>query len=146
MIGAALLAAVCIGAAAALVVRGLSLPRVRAVRQLEQISAYGFSGVGAEELTGPGPGPVDLLGAAIAASLGRARVRGIHKQLMSAGMHTTSTETYLGRYALTSGAIAGVTLLFILISSPPAGWAVFLLAVGGVTAWLLPRASLARRA
>src|SRR4051794_11455614 len=104
MIGLALLAALCIGAAAALVVRGLSLPRVRAVRQLEQISAYGFAGVGAEEVT-VSLGPVELLGGVIGTSLGRTRLREIRRQLMSAGMHTTTPETYLGRYALTSGAI-----------------------------------------
>src|SRR3954447_3239652 len=147
MIAAALLAAVLIGCAIALVVRGLSLPRVRTVRSLEQIAAYGFTSSAIADATfDEKPTLVSGIGSAIAPRIGRERVKNLRRQLLSAGLHGMSAETYLGYHALAvvGGALAGIWFGVIFNASP--GWVVIWALVGVGLGYVLPPASLARKA
>src|SRR4051794_34551533 len=147
MIAAALLAALLIGCAVALVVRGLSLPRVRTVRSLEQIAAYGFtSSAIADAGFEQKPTLVSRIGSTMAPRIGRERVKNLRRQILSAGLHSLSAETYLGYHALAvvGGTLAGIWFGVIFNASP--GWTVIWALVGAGMGYALPPAALSRKA
>lgn len=145
MLGTALLAVLLIGVAAGLAARAVALPRLRTVRQLEQIAAYGFADAPLQSVDAPSVGPVARLGGVVARSFGRSRVRSIRKQLVAAGLHNTSVETYLGYYAI---AAVGLPLFMIWMAAAggTTGLLPFLQVGGGVFFGLaLPRVVISRR-
>lgn len=145
MIASALLAVALIGLAAGLVARATSTARLRTVRQLEQISAYGYV---EPEVILPERAQRSLaerLGALIAPMLGRARVRAIRKQLVSAGLHSTTPETYIGYYALAVAATPLVLLWFATSTRATGGLALVEVAMGLGMGLLIPRTVVSRR-
>jgi tight adherence protein C len=147
VIGIALLAILLIGASAALVLRAMMLPRVRAVRSLEQIHEYGFMTADralAEDQ--PRRSLVETLGSLVAGPLGRTRVSAIRRNLLGAGMHSTSVERYLGFYALSVVLVPLITIWFATQSGASGAVAVFEIAIGIVIGGLVPQSMLSRRA
>src|SRR6266508_342131 len=110
MVGLALLSIVLISASAALVVRGMSMTRVRTARVLDQIGAYGFVDEVPVELGLESTrGPIEVLGTIVAGALGGTRVAALRRMLIGAGLHRMSVERYLGLSALS---VIVVPLLF----------------------------------
>lgn len=151
MIGTALMVVVLLGCAALLVLRAVSMRRLRTVRQLEQIQAYGFAGAGAnaadaDDHAEARPSAITQLGRIVARFVPASAIQAARKQLLSAGFHTTSVETYLGYRAL---AVAGMPLLMIWFATATgaaAGMAVVEVAFGAGMGWLMPKTFVSRRA
>ncbi|TML00787.1 MAG: hypothetical protein E6G41_17420, partial [Actinobacteria bacterium] len=146
MVGAALLAILLIGAAAALVLRAVMLPRVRTVRALEQIQEYGFMTGDRALVEEERRSLVEALGGVIAPRLGKARVASIRRNLLGAGLHSTSVERYLGWYAVSVVAVPLVMFWFATTTSAKPALAFFEVAMGVLIGVMVPMAALNRRA
>jgi tight adherence protein C len=146
MIAIALLAILLLGTSAALVVRALTLPRLRAVRALDQIQAYGFASVDAPEVEEQRAGPVELIGASVATRLNRDRLSKLRRDLLAAGLHRTTVERYLGLYAISIIAVPLLMVWFAATTHAPPGIAVFEIGMGLFVGGLAPQALLSRRA
>jgi tight adherence protein C len=147
MVGLALLSIVLVSASAVLVVRGLTMPRVRTARVLGQIETYGFTADAPLEVaTGAGRGPVAALGAAVARLFGPARVAAIRRMLIGAGLHRTSVERYLGYSAISIVVVPLVFVWFAVSTHATPGLAFTEIVVGVMLGCLAPHGLVARRA
>src|SRR5215208_414655 len=101
MVGIALLAILLIGASAALVLRAVMLPRVRSARALDQIHEYGF--MSADRIVvddAPRPSIAEVVGRLVVPRLGANQVATVRRNLLGAGLHSTSVERYVGLYTV----------------------------------------------
>jgi tight adherence protein C len=147
VVGIALLAILLIGASAALVLRALALPRARALRALDQIQEYGF--LSADRVVvadDERPSLVERFGGVVAPMLGRSRLAAVRRDLLGAGLHTTSVERYLGLYALSVIGVPLVMVWFATSTDASIGLATFEVLIGVVVGALVPMALLNRRA
>jgi hypothetical protein len=118
VVGVALLAILLIGASAALVLYAVALPRMRSARALDQIHDYGFMTSDRVLLEdAPRPGLIEVFGGIVAPRLGRARLASIRRNMLGAGLHSTSVERYIGLYALSVIVIPLVLIWFALTTS-----------------------------
>ncbi|MEA2218401.1 MAG: tight adherence protein [Solirubrobacteraceae bacterium] len=139
-----------IGVAAALATRALATGRVQAAERLRSIEMYGF---GAQQELLPAiaaaPGGVlsglaERIGAAAATRARPVDLNRMRRDLLGAGHHTVTTETYLG-YRVLLAAGTGTLLLLLLLANP--NILLFLaLIVGLLLAWRLPMVVVHRRA
>jgi tight adherence protein C len=147
MVGLALLSIVLVSASAVLVVRALTMPRVRTARVLGQIETYGFTDNVAGDLSARvRRGPIEALGAAVAKFLGTARVASIRRMLIGAGLHRTSVERYLGWSAVSVVVVPLVFVWFAVSTAASPSLAVTEVIVGVMLGCLAPHGLVARRA
>jgi tight adherence protein C len=146
MFGVALLAIALVGVSAALMVRALSVPRLRAARSLEQIGDYGFMTDEAPALAAPRPSLVEGLGRVVAGRIGRARVVSTRHKLLAAGLRSTSLERYLGLYALSVVLVPLLFIWFATATHAPTALAILEIGFGIFTGCFFPQVSLNRRA
>jgi tight adherence protein C len=147
MVGIALLAILLIGASAALVLHALTLPRARAVRALDQIHEYGFMTADRVVLTDDDrPSLIERLGGVVAPLLGKSRVRAVRRDLLGAGLHSTSVERYVGLYTLSLVGAPLLGLWFAASTKATPALAIFEVLIGLFMGALVPMALLNRRA
>jgi tight adherence protein C len=147
MLGLVLLSIILVSAAAVLVARALTMPRVRTARVLGQIETYGFTEDGAIAIqAGTRRGPIEALGAAVARSLGPARVTSIRRMLIGAGLHTTSVERYLGLSAISVVVVPLVFVWLAISTAATPALAATEIIVGIMFGCLAPHGLVARRA
>jgi tight adherence protein C len=147
VVGIALLAILLIGLSAAFVLRAVMLPRVRTARALNQIHEYGFMSADRIVLEDEEDRSiVEGLGAIIAPRLGKSRLAAIRRNLLGAGLHSTSVERYVGWYAVSVVVIPAVMLWFATSTDASAGVAIFEVVFGVFIGVLVPMAWLNRRA
>jgi len=147
MVGIALLAILFIGASAALVLRAVMLPRVRSARALDQIQDYGF--MTADRVLvddAPRPSITEAVGRIVAPRLGKKQLAAVRRNLLGAGLHSTSVERYVGLYTLSVLVIPLVLIWFAASTGATAGLAVFEVGMGLFIGILAPSSLLARRA
>ena len=147
MVGIALLAILLIGASAALVLYAVTLPRVRSARALDQIQEYGFMSADRIVVEDEArPGLIERFGGIVAPRLGRTRLATVRRNLLGAGLHSTSVERYVGLYAVSVIAIPLVLVWFALSTGAKPGLAVFEIGMGLFIGVLAPHSLLSRRA
>jgi tight adherence protein C len=147
MVGIALLAILLIGASAALVLHALTLPRARAVRALDQIHEYGFMTADRVVLSDDDrPSLIERLGGLVAPRLGKSRLRAIRRDLLGAGLHSTSVERYVGLYTISLVGTPLIGLWFAVSTQASPALAVFEVFIGLLMGGLVPMALLNRRA
>jgi tight adherence protein C len=150
MILALLTALVLAGGAVALALRAAFLPRMGAVRQLEQIQTYGFADDGSDRqrrrsLRESVDGLATLVGKLVGSRSGRFVEGEVRKQLVSAGLYTISPQTFLGYRVLCT---VGTPALFCWWASATGG-AGSLVVLGGIfgalSGWVVPMSLVRRR-
>jgi tight adherence protein C len=147
VVGIALLAVLLIAASAALVLRAVTLSRVRSVRALDQIHEYGFMSADRIVLDdAPRPSLIEGLGGLVAPRLGKNQLAAVRRNLLGAGLHTTSVERYVGLYTLSVLAIPLVLIWFAVTTGATPGLAVFEIGIGMFIGILAPHSFLSRRA
>lgn len=125
--------------------RAVAVPRMRSLRQLEQIGAYGFSEPVVADVDQTRPGPVSGIGSLVTPRLSKERIRALRKQLVSAGLHSTSVETYVGYYAVAIVGVPLFALALVALGGATGPLAVVLVGVALVMGVLAPQAVLSRR-
>jgi tight adherence protein C len=137
------------GAAVALALRAMAMPRIVAAARIADMQAYGFTD-GAPGETAPDRRAL----ASLANGVGRlaARVSSrfeeteIRNKLMAAGLYTTAPTTFLGYRVLTAG-LAFVTMLWLVSTSDTGGAGVILFPLlAGAAGWVIPMTLVRRRA
>ena len=149
MILALLLGLVLIGAAVALTMRALAMPRMAAATRVGEIKAYGFGGEVEVETDERGTA-LDRAAASVGQTVARHsrhfKEADIRQELMRAGMYTTSPNTFLG-YRVLSSLTLPLAMVWMLGAAGSAGGLVVLGAIFGVfTGWSLPTSVVHRRA
>jgi tight adherence protein C len=141
-----------LGGSIVLMLRAVAMPRLEAAARLGQIRAYGFTAddaVDDSQTVGPGSS-LDKL----AASVGRI-VAGrwitydeaeIRKQLMMAGLYTTSPTTFLGYRALASVTLPLAVVWYLSTSGAAGAMFIVGIALAAIVGWTLPMTILSRRA
>jgi tight adherence protein C len=147
MVGIALLAILLIGASAALVLRAVMLPRVRSARALDQIQDYGFMTADRVLIDdAPRPSIIEAVGRIVAPRLGKKQLAVVRRNLLGAGLHSTSVERYVGLYTISVLVIPLVLIWFAASTGATPGLAVFEVGIGLLIGILAPSSLLARRA
>lgn len=149
MILALLVGLVLVGAAAALTMRALSMPRVAAAARVGEIKAYGFGGEVEVETDERGTA-LDRAAASVGQTVARHsrhfKEADIRQELMRAGMYTTSPNTFLG-YRVLSSLTLPLAMVWMIGAAGSAGGLVVLGGIFGVfTGWSLPMSVVHRRA
>jgi tight adherence protein C len=147
MVGLALLSVALIAASTALVVRGLSMQRVRTARVLDQIGTYGFTDEVATQADERSmPGPIEAVGGLIAGRLGTDRVASLRRMLIGAGLHRTSVERYVGLMLVSAIVVPLVFVWFALSTAANPAMAFIEITMGIAIGCLAPHGLVARRA
>jgi tight adherence protein C len=137
------------GAAVALALRAIAMPRIAAASRIGEIQAYGFAGTPAPDGEGERRGGLDRIagavGRALAARSSRFQEAEIRTQLMTAGLYTTAPMTFLG-YRVLAAVVGGGTMLWLCSASGSSG----LMLVAGTAAmavagWTIPMTVVRRR-
>ena len=137
------------GAAVALALRAIAMPRIAAASRIGEIQAYGFAGTPEPDGEGERRGGLDRIagavGRALAARSSRFQEAEIRTQLMTAGLYTTAPMTFLG-YRVLAAVVGGGTMLWLCSASGSSG----LMLVAGTTAmavagWTIPMTVVRRR-
>ncbi|HEX6584308.1 MAG TPA: type II secretion system F family protein [Thermoleophilaceae bacterium] len=137
------------GAAVALGLRAVALPRIAAAARITEMQAYGFTGDGLPEVVAERR-VLETFATAAGRLTSRLSSRfkeaEIRNQLMAAGLYTTAPHTFLGYRVLGTG-LAFSTMLWLVsagnTSGPKAILAPLMALVAG---WVLPMAIIRRRA
>jgi tight adherence protein C len=144
MIGLFLLGLLLLGAAAALLVRAVALPRLRVGEQLRQIDTYGF-GTPAGEAELATERSLDGKLNALAERVGRftaAHVESVkplpRKPLLAAGYYSLSPEAFHGYRVLAALSLPTLVVLNAIASAKPAVTTIALAMVTAVLGWQLP--------
>jgi len=137
------------GAAVALGLRAMAMPRIAAAARIAEMQAYGFTGDAPPEVAGD-----KRLVATIANTVGRLASRvssrfkeaEIRNQLMAAGLYTTAPMTFLG-YRVLGSALTFTTMLWLISAGDSSGPKVILFSVLAAAAgWVVPMTLVRRRA
>jgi tight adherence protein C len=149
MILALLTALLLAGAAVALTLRAAFMPRIGAVKQLQQIRAYGFSDVGSGERPRRTLREnVDSLAILIGETIGKRfgfSENDVRRQLVGAGLYTMQPAAFVGYRILCT---IGLPALFLWWVSTVGGSGpiVFLVVLmGGISGWVVPMTVLRKR-
>ena len=132
------------GLAAALIVRAMVMPRVRAVDPVGQIEAYGFRAGAYEAETERRPlfGRIDSLansvGSAVARHIGRMSEAELRNMLMAAGMYRTQPRKFVGYRVLSAIALPATWLWLASTIGYPTQVAILGLLVAVPMGWLGP--------
>jgi tight adherence protein C len=138
-----------LGAAAALLLRAVALPRLRMEGQVRQIETYGFSEDSEPALgTATGPGPLAML----AEGAGRWAMRHVKslkpleaRELLAAGIYERSVESVHGLRVMAAVGLSAAILLLALAGGSVSLLTVVLVCLAGLIAWLLPAAVIRTR-
>jgi tight adherence protein C len=137
-----------LGAAAALLLRVVALPRLRMETQLRQIETYGFSS--GAPATAPEPAARPL--AAAAERMGPWATRHIgalkpleRRELLAAGLYELSVERVHGYRVIAAGGLPVLILVLGLFASSLSPLTIVLVCLLGMIAWLLPAAAIRTR-
>jgi tight adherence protein C len=137
------------GAAVALGLRAVAMPRIAAAARITEMQAYGFTGDGPPEILGE-----RRLVETVATAVGRLTSRlssrfkeaEIRNQLMAAGLYTTAPLTFLGYRVLGTG-LAFTTMLWLISAGNTSGAkAILAPLLAGAAGWVVPMTIVRRRA
>jgi tight adherence protein C len=141
VIALALLAVLLCGVAIAAVTWGVVFPRTRMTARLDQLGSYGYAATSAAPAALPEPPARGLIAAAamrlgeiLSERTGRATEVELRRDLLAAGLYSTSPRTLVGYRAL--GLICGVCIGF-LLGGGLIGGVLFAACFGGL-GWILP--------
>jgi len=152
MLVLAVLALGAAGATIALLLWALVLPRTQAAARMDQIGAYGFSGVvaapgGRGAVARPSHRPLvglaTRLGNLVAGQVGGLREEKLRSELLAAGVYGLAPRALLG-FAVVGAVLLGLVALLYDVSSPILRVALIVLAVR--VGWGLPLFAVRRRA
>jgi tight adherence protein C len=137
------------GTAIALTLRAAFMPRIGAVKQLQQIQAYGFSDEGTAQRPRRTPRQTldrlaILIGDTISKRFGFSESE-VRRQLIGAGLYTMPPSAFVGYRVLCT---IGVPALFLWWVSTMGGSGSFVILVGlmgGLSGWVVPMTVLRRR-
>jgi tight adherence protein C len=137
------------GAAVALGLRAVAMPRIAAAARISEMQAYGFSDTAVPEMVGE-PRFIEaaaiMVGRLAARLSSRFKEAEIRNQLMAAGLYTTAPLTFLGYRVLGSG-LAFTTMLWLVSAGNTSGLrAIFFPLLAGAAGWVLPMTIVRRRA
>jgi tight adherence protein C len=148
MLLALVIGVILIGTSAGLMARAVAVPRLRALKRLEDVASYGLERgdvQGASEQRSGARSPVScgagVLGELAARRISRIDLDKIRRQLLAAGYYRARPEAFVG-YRLLGGAVAA--LLWVLSAGPTAR-GILMAALLAVAAWFIPGYLLARR-
>ncbi len=149
MILALILGLVLVGAAVALTLRAVAMPRMAAAARVGDIKAYGFGGEAEVETEERGTA-MDRAASAVGQTVARHsrhfKEADVRHELMRAGMYTTSPSTFLG-YRVLSTITLPAALLWMVAATGSGGGLVVVGAILGVaTGWSIPMSVVHRRA
>jgi tight adherence protein C len=137
------------GAAVALGLRAVAMPRIAAGARIAEMQAYGFTGESVPEAV-----PERRLLEVAASAVGRLASRlsrrfketEIRNQLMAAGLYTTAPMTFLG-YRVLGTVLTFTTMLWIVSAGNTTGpMTVLAPLLAGVAGWVVPMTVVRRRA
>jgi tight adherence protein C len=137
------------GAAVALGLRAVAMPRIAAAARITEMQAYGFTEGGMPEVV-----VERRLVETIATAVGRVASRlssrfkeaEIRNQLMAAGLYTTAPMTFLG-YRVLGTSLAFTTMLWIISAGDTSGpMAILAPLLAGAAGWVVPMTFVRRRA
>jgi tight adherence protein C len=150
MIGILLLGLLLIGAAIALAVRAVAMPRLSAAERLGQIDAYGFEV--AKDQAGTQRAPrfaikilAERIGRAAATRFNRFDEGALRRQLMSAGLYTTTPTTFLGYRIMATVFLPLFFLLFAAAGGSSGAFVVILALLSAPIAWVVPQVAVRKR-
>ncbi len=148
MVLALVIGVILLGTSAGLMARAAAVPRLRALKRLEDVASYGLErgDVPGGSERRPGAGSLVSRGAG---ALGELAARGtsridldkIRRQLLTAGYYRAQPEAFVG-YRLSGG--AALALLWVLSAGPTAN-GILMAALLAAAAWFMPGYLLARR-
>jgi tight adherence protein C len=137
------------GAAVALGLRAVAMPRIAAAARITEMQAYGFTGEKLPEIVAerrPLESAATVVGRLLSRASSRFKEAEIRNQLMAAGLYTTAPHTFLGYRVLGTG-LAFTTMLWLVTAGNASGAkAVLAPLMALVAGWVLPMAVVRRRA
>jgi tight adherence protein C len=138
------------GAAVALALRAVAMPRIAAAARIAEMQAYGFTSDGLPPEIVPQRRLVETAATAVGRLTSRFSSRfkeaEIRNQLMAAGLYTTAPMTFLGYRVLGTG-LAFTTMLWLVSAGNTSGpRAIFFPLLAGAAGWVLPMTIVRRRA
>jgi tight adherence protein C len=144
-----LIALVLGGAALALGLRAMAMPRIAATARIAETQAYGFTGEGATEIAGE-PRLLESLATAVGKLASRFSSRfkeaEIRNKLVAAGMYTTAPMTFLGYRVLSAGLTFSAMLWLITAGNTSGARVILFPLLAGAAGWVIPMTLLRRRA
>ncbi|HEX5897010.1 MAG TPA: type II secretion system F family protein [Thermoleophilaceae bacterium] len=137
------------GAAVALGLRAIAMPRIAAAARIAEMQAYGFTGEAPPEVVGE-KRLIESIATAVGKLASRVSSRfkeaEIRNQLMAAGLYTTAPMTFLGYRVLGAG-LTFTTMLWLISAGDSSGPKVILFPVLAAAAgWVVPMTIVRRRA
>jgi tight adherence protein C len=138
------------GAAVALGLRAVAMPRIAAAARVAEMQAYGFRDGGAVEIAPERQSPVESIATVVGRLTSRLSSRfkeaEIRNQLMAAGLYTTAPMTFLGYRVLGTG-LAFSTMLWLVSAGGTSGpRAILFPLLAGAAGWVVPMTIVRRRA
>jgi tight adherence protein C len=138
------------GAAVALGLRAVAMPRIAAAARVAEMQAYGFRDDGSVEAAPERQSLIETLATTVGGVAARLSSRfkeaEIRNQLMAAGLYTTAPMTFLGYRVLGTG-LAFTTMLWLVSAGNSSGPKVVLFPVLAAAAgWVIPMTIVRRRA
>jgi tight adherence protein C len=138
-----------IGAAVALTLRAVAIPRMAAATRVGEIKAYGFGGepdADADERGSAIDRAASAVGQAVARHSRRFKEEDVRHHLVTAGMYTTSPNTFLGYRVLSSIALPTAMVWMLGAIGSQGGLVIVGGILGAFTGWSLPMSVVRRRA
>jgi tight adherence protein C len=138
------------GAAVALGLRAVAMPRIAAAARVAEMQAYGFRDGGAVEIAPERQSPIESIATVVGRLTSRLSSRfkeaEIRNQLMAAGLYTTAPMTFLGYRVLGTG-LAFSTMLWLVSAGGTSGpRAILFPLLAGAAGWVVPMTIVRRRA
>jgi tight adherence protein C len=136
------------GAAVALAMRAVAMPRIAAAARIAEMQAYGFTGeappeVAQRRLIESAATAVGRLTSRFSSRFKEAEIR---NQLMAAGLYTTAPMTFLG-YRVLGASLSFTTMLWLVSAGNASGpRAILFPLLAGAAGWVLPMTIVRRRA
>jgi tight adherence protein C len=137
------------GAAVALGLRAIAMPRIAAAARIADMQAYGFTDESVPEVAGERrlvEAAATVVGRFASRVSSRFKEAEIRNQLMAAGLYTTAPMTFLGYRVLGTG-LAFTTMLWLVSAGDTTGpKVIFFPLLAGAAGWVLPMTIVRRRA
>jgi tight adherence protein C len=137
------------GAAVALGLRAVAMPRIAAAARIADMQAYGFTDESLPEVAGERrlvESLATIVGRFASRVSSRFKEAEIRNQLMGAGLYTTAPMTFLGYRVLGTG-LAFTTMLWLISAGDTTGPKVVLFPLlAGAAGWVVPMTLVRRRA
>ena len=137
------------GAAVALGLRAMAMPRIAAAARIAEMQAYGFSGDAPPEIVSERrliESAATVVGKLTSRFSSRFKENEIRNQLMAAGLYTTAPMTFLG-YRVLGASLSFTTMLWLVSAGNSSGPRVILFPLlAGAAGWVIPMTLVRRRA